>query len=163
VVLAGLAIAAIARVLAELVFNLLLAVGATMCSVLAQAVWLIVLVPATLVAGHRWGLTGISWANAAVAVFVALPAHAWGLRRGGLRIAVLGRACVFPLALGATTTILLLAVRQLSFGPVATLVLGGSITTGMVAFGYLRLRYTVEAALDGSGPPEPQVSASAGH
>ncbi|WP_086789910.1 lipopolysaccharide biosynthesis protein, partial [Crossiella equi] len=63
-VLSGLAIAAVARVLADLAFHLLLAVGAPLSSALIQLWWLLALVPATVAAALVWGLVGISWAQA---------------------------------------------------------------------------------------------------
>lgn len=147
-VLAGLAVAAVGRVLAELVFNLLLATGAMMSSVLTQGVWLAALIPVTVVAGHWWGLAGVAWAQAAVAVFVALPAHVWGLRRAGVRVTILGRACVFPLVTGVLTACGLFGLRWLSLGEVVTVVIGGLLTLTVIGVGYLRLRDQVEAAVN---------------
>lgn len=153
-VLAGLAIAAIGRVLAELVFSLLLATGAMVSSVLTQVIWLVALVPVTVLAGGYWGLAGVAWAQAAVTVFVALPAHVWGLRRAGLRVGPLGRACLFPLALGLVTAGALHALLMFSLGPVVTTALGGSLTLAVIVFGYLRLRQRVEAAIGETDTPE---------
>ncbi|RJQ78022.1 lipopolysaccharide biosynthesis protein [Pseudonocardiaceae bacterium YIM PH 21723] len=155
-VLSGLAVAAVARVLCELVFNLLVAVGATLSSVLLQVVWLAALVPATVFAGMHWGLAGIGWAQAVVALFVAFPVHAWGIRQAGLKLSALAKGLALPAFTGLIALAALFTVRELELDPLLNLVVGGVVTGALVGIGYFRVRHQVEAALN----PSPNGSES---
>ncbi|MFB9909146.1 oligosaccharide flippase family protein [Allokutzneria oryzae] len=150
-VLAGLAVAAVGRVFADLAFHLLLAVGAPLSSALIQLWWLLTLVPATVVAARLWGLAGIGWAQAAVALLVAVPVHAWGLRKAGIRVSSLVRGIVPPSLSAAATGGGLVLVRAFSPSPLLSVVLGGVLTGGVVAFGWFRYRHTLDEALAVAG------------
>ncbi|SDN56667.1 oligosaccharide flippase family protein [Allokutzneria albata] len=147
VVLSGLAIAAIGRVFADMALHLLLAVGAPLSSALIQLWWLVTLVPATVVAAKLWGLPGIGWAQAAVALLVAVPVHLWGLRRAGIRVVSLVRG-MLPSSLSAVATAGgLVLIRVLSTNPLLTVALGGLLTAAVVAYGWFRFRHTLDSAL----------------
>jgi lipopolysaccharide exporter len=79
--LAGLAVFGAIRIVAELLANFLVAVGATRKQLVAQLMWVVALIPA-MVLGIRWaGLAGAGWSNAAVAGLVIVPAYLWLSRR----------------------------------------------------------------------------------
>lgn len=139
--LSGLALATVGRVVAELVMNVLLAGGATLGAIIPQIGWLAALVPATIVGGYFWGITGVGWAQAAVMALVALPLHLWFLRRIGVSLRALARDGGLPLALAATTVLALLGLRQIFAPSLLLIALGGTITACAVLIGYLRLRH----------------------
>lgn len=140
--LVGLAVATVARAVAELVFNLLVAMRAATTALIPQFVWLVTLLPATILAGHVWGLAGIGWAQAGVAVLIAVPVHLWCVHRAGLDVGMLARGCLVPVLVAIATAVALLALRAASPGPVFTLIGGATVTAGAVAavVGLLRTR-----------------------
>jgi PST family polysaccharide transporter len=147
--LSGLALATVGRVVAELAMNVLLAAGSTLGAVIPQVGWLAALVPATIVGGYFWGITGVGWAQAAVTALVALPMHLWFLHRAGVSLQALARGCALPVVLAAATVSILLGLRQTSAPAVLILVAGGAITASAVLIGYLRLRRDTMAAMTG--------------
>ena len=95
--LAGLAVFGATRVVLDLVATFLIAAGDTRQVLVVQLVWLAVMVPAMVVAVREWGLAGAGWVHVAVAVLVVIPAYAHCLRRAGVEVGRLARACVVPL------------------------------------------------------------------
>jgi PST family polysaccharide transporter len=147
-VLAGLAVATVARVLADLVFNLMITAGSALSSVLVQVIWLVALVPTAIFATTRWGLVGMGWAVAAVACFVALPVHAWGLWRAGVHVPALVRGLALPLLATVVVVAALLATALVLHHSLLYLVTGLLITGAAVAAGWFGLRDRLSAALD---------------
>ena len=148
-VLAGLAVATIARVLADLVFNLMITAGSALSSVLVQVIWLVALVPAAIFATANWGLAGMGWAVAAVACFVALPVHAWGLWRAGVHVPALLRGLAVPLLATAVVVAALLATSLVLHHSLLYLIVGLLITGAVVAMGWFGGRDRLSSALDG--------------
>ncbi|GAA4018467.1 lipopolysaccharide biosynthesis protein [Allokutzneria multivorans] len=146
-VLSGLAIAAIGRVFADMALNLLLAVGAPLSSALIQLSWLVALVPTTVAAAHAWGLAGIGWAQAVVALFVAVPVHLWGLRRVGVGIMSLVRGILPSLLSAVVVAVGLVLIRVFSTSPLLSVALGGVFTAAVIAYGWFRFRHTLDSAL----------------
>lgn len=147
--LSGLALATVGRVVAELVMNVMLASGSTLGAVIPQVGWLVALVPASIVGGYFWGITGVGWAQAAITVLVALPVHLWFLRRAGVSLRTLARGCALPVALAAVTGLALLGLRQIVDSSLLIIAVGGTITASAVLIGYLRLRRDTMAAMMG--------------
>lgn len=147
-VLSGLAVATVAKVLADLVFNLMITAGATVSSVLIQVIWLIVLVPVAVVATLQWQLDGMGWSVALVAIVVALPVHAWGLRTTGIHVPALIRGLGVPLLFTAVTIGLLCVVGVLLPSPLPALLVGVTVTAFIVSLGLLRGRKALSNALD---------------
>jgi O-antigen/teichoic acid export membrane protein len=147
-VLASLAVATIARVLADLVFNLMITVGAALSSVAMQVIWLVALVPTAIVATAHWGLTGMGWAVAAVSCLVALPVHAWGLWRAGVHLPALLRGLVVPALATVVTVAALLAASILIKDSLLLLSAGAVITAAVVAAGWFTGRDRLVTALD---------------
>ncbi|MBV9845314.1 MAG: oligosaccharide flippase family protein [Kutzneria sp.] len=147
-VLAGLAVAAIARVLADLVFNLMITAGSALSSVLVQVIWLFALVPAAITATARWGLVGMGWAVAVVACLVALPVHVWGLRRAGVRVHVLLRGLALPVLFTVITVATLLFLSLIVHGTLPYLLVGGAVTAIVVTVGWLARGDRLTLALD---------------
>lgn len=151
-VLSALAIAAVARVLTDLAFHLLLAVGAPLSSALIQLSWLVALIPATVVAALFWGVVGIGWAQAAVAVVVAIPVHAYGLRRAGVSLGALAKGLAYPALAGVLAVAGLLAIRALAPDPLLDVALGGALTAAIVGVGWYARRHHIDRALNGANP-----------
>ena len=147
-VLAGLAVATIARVLADLVFNLMITAGSALSSVLVQVIWLVALVPVAIFATAHWGLVGMGWAVAAVACLVALPVHAWGLWRAGVHVPALLRGLAMPMLATIVVIGLLLATSLVLQHSLLYLVAGLLITGAVVAAGWFGGRERLTTALD---------------
>ncbi|MGO1049238.1 oligosaccharide flippase family protein [Crossiella sp. CA198] len=154
-VLSALAIAAIARVLTDLAFQLLLAVGAPLSSALVNVSWLVALVPATIVAAMTWGLVGVGWAQAVVAFAVAVPVHAWRLHRAGISLGALAKGLAYPALAGLLAVTGLLAIRAFADSPLLDVALGGALTAAIVGVGWYARRHHIERALNGASPQRP--------
>ncbi|ASO22912.1 PST family polysaccharide transporter [Actinoalloteichus hoggarensis] len=149
--LSGLALVSVARVIAELVFSLLIAVDAMASSVLLLACWAAASIPATIWAAQVWGLAGVAWAQASAALLVALPIHLLALRRArvSLRTVVGGAAVPLFSALGCGAV--LTGLRGLGLPVLIEILLGGLVVGAVVTGGVLRAQHRVTAALGTTG------------
>ncbi|WHT21100.1 oligosaccharide flippase family protein [Crossiella sp. CA-258035] len=154
-VLSALAIAAVARVLTDLAFHLLLAVGAPLSSALVNVSWLVALVPATVAAAMVWGLVGIGWAQAVVAFVVAVPVHAWRLHRAGISLAALAKGLAYPALAGLLAVAGLLAIRAFADSPLLDVALGAALTAAVVGVGWYTRRHHIDRALNGAAADRP--------
>jgi PST family polysaccharide transporter len=112
--LAFLAVLGLARVVLQLCFDLLIAVGHGRRTMALQALWLAVLVPALAVGAHLGGIAGVGVAHMLVAVGVMVPAFLAALGRLGFRPLELARSIWAPVVGAAGLVIApLLAVRLL--------------------------------------------------
>ena len=145
--LVGLSIATVARAVAELVFNLLVALNLAITALVPQIIWLIGLVPVTAAAGAVWGLAGVGWAQATIALALALPVHLWCVHRAGLDLRTLASGSLFPLALASATVVTLLLLRWVSTQPLVTVVAGSVVIAAALVVGYLRLHARVRTAM----------------
>ncbi|WP_030104564.1 oligosaccharide flippase family protein, partial [Actinoalloteichus caeruleus] len=146
--LSGLAVAAVARVVSELVFNLMVAAGALASSVGLQLAWLLALVPFSCVGAWWWGLTGVAWAQAFVAATVALPLQVWGAHRAGVRVRELARGVWPASVLGLVLLLALLALRLTGLTAVVELVVGVVLVGVIVVLGGLRQYRRCRGLLD---------------
>ncbi|KAA2261176.1 oligosaccharide flippase family protein [Solihabitans fulvus] len=158
--LAGLALANVARIIAELVFNLLVAANSMLISLLPQLAWLVVLVPASVVGARLWGFEGIGWAQAAVGFAWAIPMNLWCARRAGVRVGRVLRAMVTPAVIAVLLGVVLLALHAASSSRLLTLAIGAPITAAALAAGYWRMRATVAGGFGGGAAT--QVEANVG-
>jgi O-antigen/teichoic acid export membrane protein len=109
-----LAVLGLARVVLQLCFDLLIAVGYGRRTLGLQALWLVVLVPALAFGAHVGGIAGIGVAHMLVAVGVMVPAFLAALGRLGFRPLELARSIWAPLAGAAGLVVApLLAIRLL--------------------------------------------------
>lgn len=100
-VLPGLMVLALTRVMGELAYDFLIALGRSRATLAVQALWLAASVPALLIGVARGGIEGVALAHAAVGLGVALPGYGFVLHRAGVSLVALGRALRRPLlALG---------------------------------------------------------------
>jgi PST family polysaccharide transporter len=85
-VLPWLMVLALARVMGELVYDFLVALGASRSNLALQVVWLAALAVSLPVAVRLGGIEGVAMAHAGVAVVVVAPAYALVLRRAGVSL-----------------------------------------------------------------------------
>lgn len=103
VALSWLVVAAIVRILCELVYDLLVVIGRTGTVFVIQSVSLVVLVPALYVGASLGGLAGVAAALAGVSLVVVLPLYVWQLRHVGIRPTDVVRALGLPVLGGAVS------------------------------------------------------------
>jgi len=114
------------RVMAELAYDFLVALGRSRANVTVQAIWLVALLPA-LILGARWhGIAGVAVGHAVVAVVVVGPAYAAVLRASGVHLTGILRQCRRPLGAAAAAAVVGLATLQLVEGFLPRLAVGGS-------------------------------------
>lgn len=97
-VLPWLMVLALARVMGELIYDFLVALGASKSNLALQGIWLIALVVALPVAVRLDGIEGVAIAHAGVAVLVVMPAYAVILRRAGVSLREMAVQLLRPIA-----------------------------------------------------------------
>jgi O-antigen/teichoic acid export membrane protein len=91
---------ALTRVLGELAYDFLVALGESRANLAVQAVWLVTLIPALLVGVHYDGIRGAAIANAVIAAGVVIPVYGIVLRRAGVSMRIMAAELARPLAGG---------------------------------------------------------------
>lgn len=125
-VLPWLMVLALARVIGELVYDFLVALGSSRSNMTLQAVWLVALVITLPFAVRAGGIEGVAMAHAGVATLVMLPAYAIVLARAGVSLramaAQVSRPLVATLAAAAVAVAVVVLVgdelARLAIGPV---------------------------------------------
>lgn len=84
----ALALLSLGRMIVELAYDYLVAVGRTVGNTWLHGIWLVLLVPALVVGAAIDGIRGVSIAHAAVVVCVVVPGVALLLHSSGLRLRV---------------------------------------------------------------------------
>lgn len=138
-VLSALAIAAVVRILSEVIGDLLLAMGAAALSVVVNVVWLVASIPATILAGKMWGLAGIAWAQVVVAIAVSVPANVYALRRANLHLLSMARQ-IAPALIGTPGAIVGLVIIRIAV-PSAwlELIIGATVAICGIAISWLMI------------------------
>jgi PST family polysaccharide transporter len=120
-----LAVLGLARVLAELLYDFLVAVGRGRATMILQGLWLAALLPALLVGAHLDGIRGAALAHALVAICLVIPAFCLVVARTGVAwrpwLSPLGR----PLAGTALLVVAVVVVRSVTAPGFVQLVAGG--------------------------------------
>lgn len=120
-----LAVLGLARVLTELLYDFLVAVGRGRDTMLLQGLWLVALLPALTVGAHLDGIRGVGLAHAVVAVCLVTPAFCLAVARTGVPwrpwLAPLGR----PLVATALLVAAVVTVRWVTEPGFVQLVAGG--------------------------------------
>ncbi|MFE6965604.1 oligosaccharide flippase family protein [Agromyces sp. NPDC057679] len=101
----ALVVLSLGRMLVELAYDYLSAVGRTVGTVWLHAVWLVALVPALWLGAEVLGIRGVAVAHALVVVAVVVPGVGIALRRAGVPIMPLVRDLLLPAA-GAVAVLL---------------------------------------------------------
>lgn len=134
-VLQVLAIFGAVRVVMSLLYDLMVAAGRTRQSLWVQTCWVLALAPALYVGARLYGITGVAWAQVAVAVLVVLPLSVVAVRPVGLSIRGLLRVSVRPVLAGAALLALTMGLR--SFAMPDPVLLVTSAVAGTALYGGL--------------------------
>ena len=120
-----LAVLGLARVLTELLYDFLVAVGRGGATMVLQGLWLVALLPTLTVGAHLDGIRGVALAHALVAVCLVIPVFCATVARTGVPwhpwLAPLGR----PLVGTALLVAAVVAVRSVTEPGFVQLVTGG--------------------------------------
>jgi O-antigen/teichoic acid export membrane protein len=128
-VLPWLMVLATVRVLGELTYDFLVALGRSRANLLIQVLWLASLAPALVVGAHLGGIVGVGVAHALIALVVVVPAYAVAVRGSGVPLTDILQHLPRPvagLALSATTALVVLSVVP---GRFAQLAVGGVLAS----------------------------------
>lgn len=135
------------RVVVELGYDYLAALGRTSSNMLLQGVWFVVLVPTLTLGADLDGIRGVAAAHALVAVVVILPLFLAIARRGGVRLHDLVRLSGRPVAAGLVVVASGLVVTTvLPSNALLVLLLGGALSTGLALVVVLPMRHLVGRA-----------------
>lgn len=128
-----LALLALTRILVELAYDFLVALGRSRPNLLIQGVWFAALVP-VLILGARWGgILGVAAGHAVVALLVVIPACAVVLRREGVPLRALMARARRPLVGVAIAGACGVAVLNLMTQRFAVLAVGGCLVLAVYA------------------------------
>ena len=117
------------RIVLDLCYDLLVAVGRAGPLLRVQLVWLVALVVALPVGAHTNGIAGVAFAHVAVAAVIVLPMNVFLVKGAGLRLRVLARAMAPVAAAGAAGTAIALGAQRIEAAPLWTLLVVGSLIT----------------------------------
>jgi len=82
----ALVILSMGRMLVELTYDYLVALGRTVGNVWLHALWLVALVPVLVVGASLFGIRGVSWGHAVVVLCIVVPGVGFLLHRSGIRV-----------------------------------------------------------------------------
>jgi O-antigen/teichoic acid export membrane protein len=163
-VLVPLAIFGAVRVAFDLMASYLLARGASRAVLWLQALWLVALVPAMVIATRHNGIVGAGWAHPVVAVVVTVPAYLWAVHRASADLGALLRAAWPPLAAAVPTWLVASWTSGLVEGAALSLLVGGisgALVYGMCVQRWVRRRLKHMTSTPSHGEPtEPFHSAT---
>ncbi|WP_328911712.1 MULTISPECIES: oligosaccharide flippase family protein [unclassified Streptomyces] len=91
----------LARIGCELAYDCLVAVGQRRSLITAQGLWLVALIPVLIVAARLHGIVGVAEGHVLVACGLVVPVFLLALRRGGVGVRWIVRACAWPALAGA--------------------------------------------------------------
>lgn len=118
---------ALTRVLGELVYDFLTALGHSRGNMVVQAIWLVALLIALPIGVALGGAKGVAIAHAVVCLLVVLPVFAVALSRAGVSIRSIAGQIARPLAGGVAATAVGAGVGLLVGGDIGRLLLGGAL------------------------------------
>jgi PST family polysaccharide transporter len=130
-VLPWLMVLATVRVLGELTYDFLVALGRSRANLVIQLLWLGSLVPALVVGARVGGIVGVGVAHAVVALLVVVPAYGVAVRRSGVPILDILRHLPRPVVGLALSGVTAVAVLALVPGRFAQLAVGGVLATAV--------------------------------
>jgi O-antigen/teichoic acid export membrane protein len=145
-VLPWLMLLALARVMGELVYDFLVALGHSRPNLVIQVVWLVALVIALPIGVRTGGIEGVAIGHAVVAVLIVAPMYAFFLRRAGVSLRLMATQLSRPFAGTLVAAVASVAVVVLVSGGIAQLLLGGAL----VGLLYLAIVYPMRAMLKAS-------------
>lgn len=142
-VLPWLMVLALVRVLGELVYDFLVALGSSGSNLTLQIVWLGALVISLPVAVRAGGIEGVAMAHAGVATFVVLPAYAIVLRRAGVSLRAMAAQVSRPVVATLAGAAVAVAVVLLIGDQLTQLTIGAAL----ISLVYLAIVYPMRTLL----------------
>jgi PST family polysaccharide transporter len=142
-VLPWLMVLALVRVIGELVYDFLVALGSSRSNLTLQVLWLGALVIALPMAVRSGGIEGVAMAHAGVAAFVMLPAYAIVLHRAGVSMRAMAAQVSRPVVATLAGAGVAVGVAVLIADQIAQLTLGAALI-GLV---YLAIVYPMRSLL----------------
>ncbi|WP_084724975.1 oligosaccharide flippase family protein [Streptacidiphilus melanogenes] len=131
------------RIGCELAYDCLVAIGARHALLAVQGLWLVALIP-TLFEGARLdGIAGVAAGHAVVAGGLVVPAFLLALRRGGIGVGVVARACAWPFLAGAAMAAVLLGLPRALGHSLAALAVASAGALAVYALGVLPTRHAL--------------------
>lgn len=127
-VLPWLMLLALTRVLGELVYDFLVALGWSRSNLTLQVIWLAALVPALVIGVRTGGIEGVAIGHAAVATGLVIPSYAVVMHRAGVSLRSMAVRLLRPVAGAALAAAVAVGVVVLVHGQLAQLAIGGALT-----------------------------------
>ncbi|WP_063836876.1 oligosaccharide flippase family protein [Phaeacidiphilus oryzae] len=122
------------RIGAELAYDCLVAAGRRRSLLAVQGLWLIALVPVLVAGARTHGIVGVAAGHVLVAGGLVVPAFLLALRRGGIGLGAVARACARPFLAGALMAAVVFGLEHgLGEGNVTLAAIGGLATAGYAA------------------------------
>jgi len=140
-VLPWLMVLALVRVIGELIYDFLVALGSSTSNLTLQAIWLGALLVALPIGVRAGGIEGVAVAHAAVAACVVLPAYAIVLRRAGVSLRAMAMQVSRPVAGSVAAAAMAVAVLTVIGDDLVQLTLGAALI-GLV---YVAIVYPMRA------------------
>lgn len=128
------------RIGCELAYDCLVAIHARRSLLTVQGLWLAALIPVLVVGAHLRGIEGVGIGHAVVAEGLVVPAFLVALRRGGIGVGAVVRACAWPFLAGVGMAAVLLELqRELGRG-LPALALSATAASAVYVLGVLPSR-----------------------
>jgi PST family polysaccharide transporter len=137
----------LARIGCELAYDCLVAVGQRRPLILVQGLWLAALIPVLIVAARHHGIVGVSQGHVLVAAGLVAPVFLFALRRGGIGLRRVARACAWPAFAGAVMAAVILLLRRQLGDSVPALLATASVGLAVYAAAVLPSRTFLRGAL----------------
>ena len=149
-VLPWLMVLALVRVIGELVYDFLVALGSSRSNLTLQIVWLGALAVSLPVAVRAGGIEGVAMAHAGVATLVVLPAYAIVLRRAGVSLRAMAAQVSRPLVATVAAAAVAVAVVLLVGDQLVQLGVGAALIGGVYLAIVFPMRTLLKAPAVGS-------------
>ncbi|MDH6454677.1 MULTISPECIES: oligosaccharide flippase family protein [unclassified Streptomyces] len=101
------------RIVCELAYDCLVAVGQRRSLILVQGLWVAALVPVLIVGARTGGIVGVAQGHVLVGAALVVPVFLYALARAGIGLAAIARACLWPFLAGAAMILVLLGAKRL--------------------------------------------------
>jgi PST family polysaccharide transporter len=126
-VLPWLMVLALVRVVGELVYDFLVALGSSRSNLSLQVVWLTALAIALPIAARKGGIEAVAMAHAGVAVCIVVPTYAIVLHRAGVSLRAVASQVLRPLVATVAGGVVAVGVALLIPDAFARLTLGAAL------------------------------------
>ncbi|MDF9816964.1 lipopolysaccharide biosynthesis protein [Streptomyces sp. SPB162] len=115
------------RIGCELAYDCLVAIGQRRSLIMVQGLWLVALIPVLIFAGRADGIVGVARGHVLVAGGLVVPVFLFALRRGGISLRTVARACAWPFFGGAVMAGVVLGVERGLGDSTPALLAGGTV------------------------------------